>query len=172
METVTPYNVACPVCHGKGGFRKVKQDFLDSNWTDCGYCEGYGFVKEVMTEEECRESLEFLSYKNKIVGELFAIADVKVMSAKNIGEDLYIKVVPHKRSDWIELVKMLLKFAHHSERVSIQVKQVFNHREKDDKSSYYMFWELEILMNSLDDLDGIIDLLVMYNEVLEERIDL
>jgi hypothetical protein len=27
-------------------------------------------------------------------------------------------------------------------------------------------------MNSLDDLDGIIDLLVMYNEVLEERIDL
>lgn len=154
--------VVCSVCGGKGGFSKSKNHALDSNWNDCLYCEGYGFTDETSTDSECREFLQYVKHRNSILGELANLGEVSIISTENIGKDLYVKIVPIVRNRWVELVKTMLKFAHYSETISITPKQSFYYTEL---GKHHTYWELHIDMHSFKDLEGLTDLLKMYNNM-------
>jgi predicted metal-binding protein len=152
--------VACGVCSGKGGFRKIKEHMLDTNWIDCVYCDGYGFVEEKESPHEA-DFQKFDEYRDKIEEELEVMADVHVVSTDTLGKDLYVKINPHERKYWVELVKTMLKYAHYSSRVTITPKQVFYFTDEHENK---MYWELFITTTSIHDLDGVVDLLKMYND--------
>ncbi|MER2007929.1 MAG: hypothetical protein ABS939_10830 [Psychrobacillus sp.] len=158
-------NITCPVCGGKGGFRKIKKDMYDTNWTDCLYCNRYGFIEDKTSEDECRDYLIYENYKSKIINELSNVASVDTYISDIIGKDLYIKisVEPKERNKWVNLVKTLLKFSHYSKTVDIIPKQVFFYTEE---GNHHIYWELNISMLSLKDLEGLYDIIKMYNTTL------
>jgi hypothetical protein len=157
--------VACPVCTGKGGFRKLKQDYLDTNWVDCAYCDGYGFVEDTMTEDDARDFLTFSNYRNKIINELSPVGDVKVLSSEHLGKDMYIQVVPTNKKVWIPFLKMLNKFSAYSVSLTATPKQVFFYDKDKDTHHYYL--ELYITTDSLQALDGFIELIQLFNDTHE-----
>jgi hypothetical protein len=164
MNVVEKEKVICALCHGKGGFKKAKKDHLDSNWIDCGYCEGYGFVEETTTEVEEEEFLTYNKYKNTLTLQLCKLGEIKIIETNDLGKDLYIKIMPHKRNHWVGLIKYLLKFAYYSERVNILPKQAFHF----DGEHNFIHWELYITTQELSDFDGILEVIRLYNETVEE----
>jgi hypothetical protein len=159
METT---KVACPVCSGKGGFRKQKKDFLDSNWTDCIYCEGYGFVDEMVEEEDARDFLKYSNYRSKLHSELSSIGEVTAISCDTIGKDLLVQIVPKKKNVWVPFLKTLTKFSAYNNSLTAVPKQVFFYNKA--KESHHYFIEVDITMESLSCLDGLIELIKVYNE--------
>lgn len=147
--------MVCGVCHGKGGFRKLKKDFLDTNWIDCPYCDGYGFVDDNTTEEECRDDLIQNRYRNKLVLELQMLGDVKVCNLE------YVKIVTQDRKRFSQLLKHLMKFSYHSETIKIEIKRTFYLDENEEQADY---WEFFIKTNKITDLDGLIEMLGFYND--------
>lgn len=143
--------------------RNKKKDVFDSNWTDCLYCNCYGFIDETMTEDECRDYLVFENHKKKILNELNGLADVQTIYTDVLGKDIYIKAVPYSRGTWVSLIKSMLKFAHYNDNISVVPKQAFYYT---DEGNHFVYWELFITTNSLSDLEGLIELLIMYNSTL------
>lgn len=154
--------VACMVCGGKGGFRKPKQDFLDTNWVDCLYCDGYGFIEDTMTNDDAKDFLTFSNYRTRIINEMAPVGDVKILSSEILGKDMYIQVVPTNKKVWIPFLKMLNKFSAYSETFTATPKQVFFYDKEDNAHHYYL--ELYIATESLRALDGFIELIQLFNE--------
>jgi hypothetical protein len=161
MDFTTPKAV-CGVCHGKGGFRKLKKDYLDSNWIDCMYCEGYGFVDDKTSEDECRNELVCNRYRNNLMLQLQELGDVKVCSLD------YVEVIPFDRKKWTALLKHIMKFAFHSEKVNIDIKHAFYYQGDDELATK---WELHIHTHKMEDIEGLIDLIKFYN-VTQEKGDM
>lgn len=156
MDFTTP-KVACGVCHGKGGFKKLKKDYLDPNWIDCLYCEGYGFVEDKTTEEECREELIRNRYRNNLVLEFQILGDVKVCNLD------YVKVSPFDRKKWTALLKHIMKFSYHSEKINIDIKHCFYYKGEEELETT---WELDIHTKELQDIEGLIELLKFFNDTV------
>jgi hypothetical protein len=167
MDFDTP-KVTCPVCNGKGGFRRLKQDFLDSNWTDCAYCEGYGFVEDTSTEEEVTSHLLYNRYKTKLILELQKLGQVILCTSEHEGKDMFVQFLPFNREatdrkKWTTLVKHILKFAKHNEKVSVTPKHVFHITDDDE---IFVDWELYITTHELKDMEGLIEVIKFYNETI------
>lgn len=159
MDFTTPKAV-CSVCHGKGGFRKLKKDFLDTNWIDCPYCEGYGFVDDKTNEAECRTELVYNRYRNNLILELQMLGDVKVCNLD------YVKIEPFDRKKWTSLLKHIMKFSYHSEKVNIDIKHCFYYQGEEELVTN---WELYIHMQETEDIVGFIELLKFYNDSIGGR---
>jgi hypothetical protein len=158
MDLSTP-KVVCGVCHGKGGFRKLKKDFLDTNWNDCPYCEGYGFVDDNTTEDECQEVLIYNRYRNNLILELQMLGDVKVCNLD------YVEIIPFDRKRWTALLKHIMKFSYHNENVNVDVKHSFYYKGEEELETK---WELHIHKHKLEDIQGLIDLIKFYNDTIQE----
>jgi hypothetical protein len=160
MNFDTP-KVVCGICNGKGGFKKLKQDYLDTNWIDCAYCQGYGFVDDTSTQEKVLEHLIYNKYKTKIISLFSKFGKVKVVTSESEKTDMFVRIFPYERKIWTTLVKHMLKFAHYHEKIDIYPKQAFYYTDDDE---HYIDWELHIFMHSLEDLDGLFDLIRLYND--------
>jgi hypothetical protein len=162
MDFKTP-KVVCGVCNGKGGFRKLKDNFLDTNWIDCAYCEGYGFVDDTTTEEEVTTHLTYNRYKTKLESSFSILGELKVVTSESEKTDMFVKILPYNRKNWTTLIKHILKFSHHHDKIKVLPKQAFYHT---DDETHYIDWELHITMHTLEDLDGLLELVRMYNDTL------
>lgn len=150
---------ACVVCHGKGGFKKVKNDFLDSNWTDCLFCDGYGFIKD--SDIPVEDLSAFEKFRTGVIKELEGIAEFNdFYCSDEKGNNIYISidVKPTERNKWVGLVKTLLRYAYYSETSTILPRQVFYFTG----DNYRIHWEFDITVNSKYDLSGILDVIRMY----------
>lgn len=150
--------MVCGVCHGKGGFRKLKKDFLDTNWIDCPYCDGYGFVDDNTTEEECRDDLLYNRYRNNLILELQMLGNVETCNLE------YIRMAPFDRKQWTTLLKHIMKFSFHSEKVNVDIKHCFYYKGEEELATN---WELIISTQEIKDIEGLIELLRFYNQTLE-----
>src|SRR5437763_16315201 len=171
MDFTKP-KVACPVCSGKGGFRKLKQDYLDSNWTECAYCNSYGFVDDNTTEEEVNSHLLYNRYKTKITIQLAKLGDVITCTSEHKGHDMFIRFLPFNRepSDrkkWTTLIKHLLKFSENSKSVKVHPKQAFHPSSEEYGQGFAIDWELHITTHELQDLESLIELIKFYNETVD-----
>lgn len=151
----------CWVCHGKGGWKTEKKDFMHYNWMDCPHCDGFGFVDVV--PKSTKESLTFLKYakyRSKLVKEISKLGKLVTISHNELGKDLYVQVVPTAKETWLNFVKTVAKYSFYSETTTVKTNQVFFY----DKSGYHYYWELHIDMHSIDSMEGLIDLVRFYNE--------
>lgn len=162
MDFNTPKSI-CGVCNGKGGFKKLKDNAFDTNWIDCAYCEGYGFIDDTSTEEEVEHNLIYNKYRNNLILQLCRLGEIELCTSECEGKDMFIRILPSDRKKWTTLIKHLLKFSYYSEKVSILPKQVFYHTENDN---HYIDWELHITTHELSDLEGIIELVQVYNDTV------
>lgn len=162
MDFSTP-KVVCGVCNGKGGFRKLKDNFLDTNWIDCAYCQGYGFVDDTTTEEEVITHLTYNHYKTNLESVFNILGEVKLVTSESETTDMFLRIVPYNRKNWTTLVKHMIKFAHHNGKVQMFPKMAFYYT---DDESHYSDWELHITMHALEDLDGLLELIRVYNDTL------
>jgi hypothetical protein len=74
---------------------------------------------------------------------------------------------PSDRKKWTALVKHLLKFSKHSEKVKVYPKQAFH--PSDDDNGYDGFnidWELHITTHELKDLESLIEVMKFYNDTI------
>lgn len=156
--------VVCGVCHGKGGFRKLKKDFLDINWIDCPYCEGYGFVDDNTTYDECKQHLLYDKYKNYLTLEFQLLGNVKVFTSETEERDIYLRLSPFNGRKFSQLLKHLLKYSLHSDTVNIMAKRVFILENEEDGISDDC--ELFITLNKITDLDGVLELVKFFNEIV------
>lgn len=155
MDFTTPKTI-CAVCHGKGGFRKLKKDYLDTNWIDCGYCEGYGFVDDKSTTSEVKNNLLHNRFRSRLAIHLQILGTVKVCNLD------YVKIEPFDRKTWSAFIKHVVKFSHHSDNVKVNVKQDFG---CNDEGDIQVFWELGISTKELKDIESFIELVKFYNEM-------
>jgi hypothetical protein len=163
--------VVCPVCNGKGGFRKLKNDYLDSNWTECAYCDSYGFVDDTSTEEEVSSHLLYNRYKTQLTVQLSILGDIITCTSEHEGHDMFIRILPFNRepSDrkkWTTLIKHLLKFSENSEKVNVFPKQAFYPNSEEYGAGYVVDWELHITTHELKDLEGLVEVIKFYNETV------
>lgn len=151
----------CAVCHGKGGWKTDKKDSLHYNWMDCPNCEGYGFVEvKAKSNKESLSFLKYAKYRSKLIKELSKLGNIVTISHEEVGKDLYVQVIPTDKETWLNFIKTVAKYSFYSETTTIRTKQAFLY----DAKGYHYYWELHVDMNSIDSMEGLIDLIKYYNE--------
>lgn len=150
--------IICPCCSGKGGFKNNKNGALGIDWADCPICEGYGF-----TDKQEDKSGEYFEYREAIIDNIYNLADVDFIVSETLESDMKIVVVPKDRRVWKNFLRAILRLSYHDTRVQILPRQTFYYDQESDRP-YHSFWEIQIEMMQMSDLDGFIDLLKAYNE--------
>lgn len=152
-------NEVCPVCHGKGGWKTDKKDYLHYNWMDCPHCDGFGFKEKPEPDSDSLKLLNYAKNLAKLKKELSELANVSALSSIEEGKDLYIALVPKKRDIWMNFVKSLLKYSHYADTIKIDVSQSFFY----SGNNYHYYWEVFVDLNSMESVEGLVELVMLYN---------
>jgi hypothetical protein len=163
METNTKF-VVCYVCGGKGGWKKDKRTPLDSNWVDCPYCDGYGFIKEDAEQKNNEALIHTYNHYKKIITELLTdeICSVQSFTTEDMGKTIVIKIIPYDKKTFQEFVSYLLKFGAYSKTLKVDMIQKHIFDKKTNK--FYPSWELVLYPDNLEALDGFIDLIKLWDK--------
>jgi hypothetical protein len=145
-------HVVCNVCGGKGGW---KSDGI--NWTDCGYCDGFGFYEDYEDENKQKFLLKYSGYKKRIIESLEdTVCHVEKFTTEDMGKTIVINILPYHKGIFSEFVGYILKLGYYSKTLDIKVQQNFYFEPK--KQKYANEWNIILKPDSLDDLDGFVDI--------------
>lgn len=153
--------VVCKVCGGAGGWEKKKETDYDDSWSDCLYCDSYGFYEEEITVDNESILLKYIMYKTKITeGLTETLAVVESFSTVDFCKTIEIKIIPYSKGTFGEFVKFAVKLGRHSERLTVTISQEYDYRQDFDKIFYQ--WRVVLEPESIEDLDGFVDLIDMW----------
>jgi hypothetical protein len=156
--------IACPICGGKGGSRKQAFDWKDSNWSDCLFCDHYGFIEiENSKSEDGSIFLEYNKYRKIITEKLSeVVGEVVSYKTEDMGKSVVINIIPYHTKQFAEFVKYSLKISLYSRNIIIGIHQVFHYNQVTDKLHYN--WCIYIDTTNLADLDGFVDMLDIWEK--------
>ena len=158
----------CKVCGGLGGWKKEVKHWSDTNWNDCHYCEGYGFIDgETKEQSDSSFLLAYNGYKKIITDVLENYGKLISYQTQDQGKSIEISLVPNNKQAFADFTKALLKFGYFHTRLNVTMYQAFFYEPTDGLFHYY--WKMVLSPQELTDLDGFVDLIRQWEPHMTAR---
>jgi len=79
-----------------------------------------------------------------------------------MGKNTAIGIIPYQTKQFAEFIKLSLKISLHSNKMIIGIHQIFHYNSTTDKLHYN--WSILIDTTDLEDLDGFVDMLSIWEK--------